>query len=245
MASRFSATHSLAVFNTAIVHELSQPLQAIALSLETLQMKSRQHDASELETQIQNTLDLTSRMGLTLATLRQLVSTQKADLEVVNIKLLLHNTIPILQAESQRHGVSLTLSNLHPDVCVIANKVLLERIIINLIANALDAIRAQANGSAPSTITVKSHCPSQPSHPVWQLVVSDSGPGIPEDIMASISQPFQSTKETGLGIGLALANMMLRMWQGTLSVRNKTQAEGLGAEVSIQIPLQTPSITHG
>jgi C4-dicarboxylate-specific signal transduction histidine kinase len=238
MASRFSATHSLAVFNTAIVHELSQPLQAIALSLETLQMKSRQQDAQVLESQIQNTLELTSKMGLTLGTLRQLVSTQKADLEVVNIKLLLHNTIPILQAESQRHGVSLTLSNLHPDACVIANKVLLERIIINLIANALDAIKAQSSRPTPATICVKAHSPSQASHPVWELVVSDSGPGIPQEIMASISQPFQSTKDTGLGVGLALANLMLRMWQGTLSVRNKTQEEGSGAEVSIQIPLQ-------
>ena len=245
MASRFSATHSLAVFNTAIVHELSQPLQAIALSLETLQLKSRQADISALDAQIQNTRELTMKMGLTLGTLRQLVSTQKADLEVVNIHLLLRNIIPILQAESQRHGVNLTVSDLNPDACVIANKVLLERIIINLIANSLDAIKTQASTLVPGSISVKAHRQSHESPPVWQLVVSDSGPGIPQDIMASISQPFQSTKDTGLGVGLALANLMLRMWQGTLSVRNKTEAEGFGAEVSLQIPLQALPPNHG
>lgn len=245
MASRFSASHSLAVFNTAIVHELSQPLQAIALSLETLQMKSRQQDTQSLESQIQNTLELTQKMGMTLATLRQLVSSQKADLEVVNIRLLLFNIIPILQAESQRHGVSLTLSNLNPDACVIANQVLLERIIINLIANSLDAIKTQTGTQTPASISVKAHSPSHAGQPMWQLVVSDSGPGIPEEIMASVSQPFQSTKDTGLGIGLALASLMLRMWQGTLSVRNKTPAEGLGAEVSIQIPLEALTTNLG
>ena len=244
MASRFSASHSLAVFNTAIVHELSQPLQAIALSLETLQIKSRQPDPQVLASQIENTLALTQKMGLTLGTLRQLVSTQKADLEVVNIKLLLLNIIPILQAESQRHGVRLTLSNLNPEACVIANKVLLERIIINLIANSLDAIKTQAKTQTQACISVKAHSHTVGSQAMWQLVVSDSGPGIHEDILASISQPFQSTKDTGLGIGLALANLMLRMWQGELSVRNKTQAEGVGAEVSLRIPLQASITNH-
>ena len=128
---------------------------------------------------------------------------------------------------------------------MIANKVLLERIIINLIANSLDAIKTQASTLVPGSISVKAHRQSHESPPVWQLVVSDSGPGIPQDIMASISQPFQSTKDTGLGVGLALANLMLRMWQGTLSVRNKTEAEGFGAEVSLQIPLQALPPNHG
>jgi len=245
MASRFSATHSLAIFNTAIVHELSQPLQAITLSLETLIMKSRDQTSAEFQSHIQTTLDLSQKMGLTLSTLRQLVSSKKADLEVVSIEQLLLNTIPILQAESQRHGVRLTLTNPHHDTHVMANKILLERILINLIANALDAIKADTASENPPAIVIQTHIQVHGAQPLWTLSVSDNGPGISSDILSRISQPFQSTKESGLGVGLALANLMLRMWQGTLSVHNKSQQEGRGAVVSIQIPLHALTATHG
>ena len=164
---------------------------------------------------------------------------------MVSIEQLLLNTIPILQAESQRHGVHLTLSNPHRDTHVMANKILLERILINLIANALDAIKADPASVASPAIVIQTHIHFNGTQPLWTLSVSDNGPGISSDILTRVSQPFQSTKETGLGVGLALANLMLRMWQGTLSVHNKSQEEGRGAVVSIQIPLHALTATHG
>jgi two-component system C4-dicarboxylate transport sensor histidine kinase DctB len=126
-----------------------------------------------------------------------------------------------------------------------ANKILLERILINLIANALDAIKADTAAVTSPAIMVQTHIQIQGTQPIWSLSVIDNGPGISSDILSRVSQPFQSTKESGLGVGLALANLMLRMWQGTLSVHNKSQEEGRGAVVSIQIPLHAQTATHG
>jgi C4-dicarboxylate-specific signal transduction histidine kinase len=243
MASRFSAVNSLAIFNTAIVHELSQPLQALLLSLEETQNQNLKLDPANSKGDVTVSIRLANQMGNILKSLRTLVSTQRADTERVDTDELLTNILPILKAQSLRMGVNWQLNALSASVQIMANKVLLERIIINLVANAIDALNENSSPSLNPRIELQTRVEESHGCATWVLTIIDNGPGIPAEMMDLVSRPFESTKTSGLGMGLALAQLILRMWQGRLILDNLKSNEGSGAVVSIEIPLAPSAIT--
>ena len=237
MASRFSAVNSLAIFNTAIVHELSQPMQALLLSLEEIHNHHRRLEPAQPQVDVSDSIRLAHQMGDILNSLRNLVSTRRADTEAVETNNLLTNILPILKAQSLRMGVNWQLDALSTSVQIMVNKVLLERIIINLVANAIDALKDNPSPTVNPRIELKTRLEGSHGCANWILTIIDNGPGIPPEMMDLVSHPFESTKSTGLGMGLALAQLILRMWQGQLILDNLSSSEGTGAVVSIQIPV--------
>ena len=105
LVSKFSAASSLAVFNTAIIYELSQPIQSLSLCLEGLELNIQQANWNEASTQTDNAKQLTQKMGATLHSLRSLIQTQKTDLEILDISKVLGQLMPIMQAECKRNGI--------------------------------------------------------------------------------------------------------------------------------------------
>lgn len=244
MASRFSAVNSLAIFNTAIVHELSQPMQALLLSLEETQQHIARLEQKTSQVDVSDSIRLAHKIGDILSSLRGLVSTQRAETAPIDTDDLLINILPILKAQSHRMGVNWQLNALSASVQVMANKVLLERIIINLVANAIDALKDNPSATLSPKIELQTHIDHSNGCAVWVLTITDNGPGIPPEMMKLVTHPFQSTKPSGLGMGLALAQLILRMWQGQLMLNNLSTDAGTGAVVSIQIPVAPSSGEH-
>lgn len=237
LVSKFSAASSLAVFNTAIIHELSQPIQSLSLCLEVLELNMQQANWNEVSIQTENAKQLTKKMGATLHSLRSLIQTQKADLEILDVSNVLQGLTPIMQPECKRNGIELIFSNCHEKVHIKANKVLLERIVLNLVANSMEAFKAMEHPFTEKFIHVKSALVQEGVKPTWQLTVEDNATGFTEDILKSITDPFVTTKLTGLGVGLSFANLILRLWEGSMLVSNRSSAEGGGALISIQVPI--------
>ena len=236
LVSKFSAASSLAVFNTAIIHELSQPIQSLSLCLEGLALNIQQANWDEASKQTDNAKQLTQKMGATLHSLRSLIQTQKTDLEILEMSKILGQLIPIMQAECKRNGIELTFSKPNEEVYIKANKVLLERIVMNLVANSMEAFKSMESPLSEKFIHVKSALVQEGVKPTWQLIVEDNATGFTEDILKTITDPFVTTKLTGLGVGLSFANLILRLWEGQMDTSNRSTEEGGGALVSIRIP---------
>ena len=236
LVSKFSAASSLTVFNTAIIHELSQPIQSLSLCLEGLELNIQQPNWNEACKQTENAKQLTQKMGATLHSLRSLIQTQKTDLEILDISKVLGQLMPIMQAECKRNGIELAFSKSNEDVYIKANKVLLERIVINLVANSMEAFKSMEHPLTEKFIHVKSALVQEGVKPTWQLTVEDNATGFTEDILKTITDPFVTTKLTGLGVGLSFANLILRLWEGQMDTSNRSTEEGGGALVSIRIP---------
>ena len=236
LVSKFSAASSLAVFNTAIIHELSQPIQSLSLCLEGLELNIQQANWNEASTQTDNAKQLTQKMGATLHSLRSLIQTQKTDLEILDISKVLGQLMPIMQAECKRNGIELAFSKSNEEVYIKANKVLLERIVMNLVANSMEAFKAMEHPLTEKFIQVKSALVQEGVKLRWQLIVEDNATGFTEDILKTITDPFVTTKLTGLGVGLSFANLILRLWEGHMQASNRSTEDGGGALVSLQIP---------
>ena len=108
---------------------------------------------------------------------------------------------------------------------------------MNLVANSMEAFKAMEHSLTEKFIHVKSDLVQEGVKPTWQLTVEDNATGFTEDILKTITDPFVTTKLTGLGVGLSFANLILRLWEGSMQVSNRSSTEGGGALISIQVPI--------
>lgn len=89
---------------------------------------------------------------------------------------------------------------------------LTRQLLTNLLRNAFDAIAGQPDGKVTMTVTTSDGAP--------YIEVADNGPGIPQEVMANLFQPFFTTKEGGSGIGLCLSRQIARLHGGDLTLRS-------------------------
>ena len=116
-----------------------------------------------------------------------------------------------------------------------ADRVLLERILFNLVTNAFEALEGVgATGQARiSTALLQAYlCRSV------VISVEDNGPGLAPGLLAGGVSPFQSTKLNGVGLGLALARLLVETWRGQLQLHNLQATHGQpGTRVELILPL--------
>jgi two-component system NtrC family sensor kinase len=117
----------------------------------------------------------------------------------------------------------------------------LNQALLNLIVNAADAI-GEANGTEanPGKITIRTWADAD----AVNLVIEDSGPGVPDEVLAKIFDPFFTTKGVGKGTGQGLSiarDIVVKMHGGTLSVENRPEG---GASFTLSLPLNHEATPH-
>ena len=106
----------------------------------------------------------------------------------------------------------------------------LQQVIINIIFNAVEAI-----GKKEGEITIQTYISGRdrlPSHEMYNIYIKDTGPGIPEEFIEKLFQPFQTTKEDGTGLGLYTCYGLMKSMGGTV----KINSPGIGTEAVISFP---------
>ncbi|MEJ2426939.1 MAG: ATP-binding protein, partial [Candidatus Thiodiazotropha sp.] len=119
----------------------------------------------------------------------------------------------------------LDLSTAHDRV--MADPVRLEQVLVNLIANAVNAMEAQSTRWVSITSSQRDRR--------LQVNIQDNGPGIPDDHLKCIFDPFFTTRESGLGLGLSISQHIIESMGGTLSAHNSADA---GAVFALVLPLE-------
>jgi C4-dicarboxylate-specific signal transduction histidine kinase len=109
---------------------------------------------------------------------------------------------------------------------------LIEQVLFNLIVNASDAME-QTDG--PKKLEVKSYSKNN----TVLMIVSDSGPGIPEELKDRIFDPFFTTKDDGAGIGLNITQRIIADHNGSIKVGTSKLG---GAEFTIELPIEKRTI---
>ena len=111
---------------------------------------------------------------------------------------------------------------------MLADPVALEQIVHNLVDNAVRALESVPAGRRRLTLETGTHS----GH--GTLVVRDSGPGIAPEALPRVLEPFFTTRQGGLGLGLALADTLAQSMEGSLHVAN---VEPQGAQFTLRLPL--------
>ena len=150
-------------------------------------------------------------------------------LEDVDVNAVIRQTIDLLGNYARINNITIR-TELSTDLPIIAaDGSQLQQVFMNLVSNAIDAI------GKDGTIEIK----SQKSDSEISLEVSDSGPGIPEEMQKRIFDPFFTTKQTGKGVGLGLwiTHNIVEKMGGSISVKSRV---GQGTTFTVRIPATVP-----
>lgn len=205
---RLAAASELA---SALAHELNQPLSAITAYLRACQLMLARSGAgtSELGTTMDKVIGEANRAGSVVRRLRDFFRSGSAHLEKVAPAVLIDEACATLRERASRHGVALAQSAQGvPDVRV--DRVQIEAVLHNLLANAIDALKGRMDGREVR-IEATLDGPG-----FVRIAVADNGPGISTEIAASLFDPFVTTKAKGMGLGLAISRSIVDAHGGRL-----------------------------
>ncbi|WP_297831617.1 ATP-binding protein [Pseudomonas sp.] len=222
---------ALGQMSAALAHEINQPLTTQRMQLATLRLlldHGRIDDAYKALGPLDQQL---TRMAALTGHLKTFARKSPSGLrERLDLAAVVDQALLLLEPRFRDEGVSTVLDMARP-AFVRGDAIRLEQVLINLLRNALDAMRDKP----VKRLEVRIEPDSKPQH--WRLTVSDSGDGIAEEHLASIFDPFFTTKPVGdgLGLGLAVSYAIVHETGGTLSADN----QGDGARFTLTLPTET------
>ena len=225
-ATRLASVGELA---TQIAHEVNQPLTAIVTYCAAAQRHLRQEpvDGARLAGLIASIADEAKRVSDVIRRLRAFIRKGEISFAAVDVNEVVVDTIRLISADARAKKVALHEALASGPLTVMADPVLLSQAILNLVRNAVDAVAA---GHGPDCLVIVA---TERKDAVVELSVRDTGPGLPPEVAAQLFTSFVTTKEGGLGMGLAIARSIVEAHGG--QVRH-TNAPGGGALFLIHLP---------
>jgi two-component system, LuxR family, sensor kinase FixL len=209
--SRFTAMGEMA---STLAHELNQPLTAVASYLNGCR---RLLDGTEsvqnlmLRDAIDRAADQALRAGQIIRRLRQFVARGETERNVEGLTKLIEEASALALVGVKEAGVRVKF-DFDPQVSfVLADKIQIQQVILNLMRNAIEAM--QETTRRELTISTA----EQPGGMV-EIRVTDTGPGIAPDIVSQLFQPFITTKPHGMGVGLSISRTIVEAHGGRLLV---------------------------
>lgn len=213
----------------AVAHELNQPLTAILSNAQAAQrMLSRPSvDLIEVRNTIRDIIDDDSRAGEVIRHLRALLTKSEAKFERIDLNKVVSDALDLARPDLIVRQVR-TVKNLGSDMpLVVGDQIQLQQVILNLILNASESLMTNDSDNRVLTVSTLAHNGSV------EAVFADNGPGFAPEIMKKLFEPFFSTKEHGLGLGLPISRSIMTAHGGELWAES---VAGGGAVFHIKLP---------
>ncbi len=204
-----SKANNMGAMLGAIAHEVNQPLTAMRLSTELLINKPT---TSPQETQeiLGSILRDNIRASDLVKNLRQFFSSKNAQFEKISLNGIIFDVQKMLDSELHLHQIEFR-THLKEDVSLLGDKNQLQMVILNLLTNAIDAVRHISGNK-------KIEIQTQRTEKGLEILVEDNGSGIPEEQCKRLFNIFETSKDEGMGIGLWLSKIIIDNHQGTLDL---------------------------
>jgi PAS domain S-box-containing protein len=214
-----------------LAHELTQPLTAILANAQAARtmLSGKVRNLEDLKGALDDIIADDLRAGEVIQRLRTLLKNGKGDVEAVNIPDLVNSTLRLLNNELISRHVKTKVMAATDVGSVEGDPVQLQQVLLNLVMNALEAMM-NTDARRRSLTLISRRVDDQ-----IELKVVDRGTGIDAGHEASLFTAFFTTKERGLGLGLAICSTIIERHGGSLSLSNN--AEG-GATARFCLPAQ-------
>ncbi|WP_139226098.1 ATP-binding protein [Falsiroseomonas stagni] len=223
---------SLGELSAGLAHELKQPLQAIELAVSNAHSAQKRGNMPAIGQRLDRITAYTRRANQVIEHLRRLArgTDDAAPAEPVHIEEALAGVLALMAGPLRDGGVVTRVELTDPPPRAMGHNVALEQVLVNLLANARDAMQSLPPDDT-RLVTLKAE--TLPEGRVL-ITVSDTGGGIPPQVMARLFEPFVTTKglERGTGLGLSICQGLIRRMGGTITATN----EGPGAVFRISLP---------
>ena len=213
--SRFTALGEMA---STLAHEINQPLTAIANYLKgcrRLLEKSADERAPMLREAVNQAAEQALRAGRVIRHLREFVTQGESERNVESLPKLIEEASALALVGAKEKGVRVSFRFDPQAPLVLADRIQVQQVLLNLIRNALEAMQ-----EAPRRELIVA-TRAEPTAGVVEVTVSDTGPGIAAEIADRLFQPFVSTKQHGMGVGLSICRTIVESHGGRIGVDSR------------------------
>jgi signal transduction histidine kinase len=221
-ARRSERLTSMGRLAAGVAHEIRNPLNSINM---LVQLLSSEFEVEVNKTQYQNFLSSIKkeieRISIIVDNFLKFSRPPKLKKENISLKSVIEDVAAVVTEKTKKDHLDIKI-DVEPTIMCLCDVNQMKQALLNLMLNAMEAIGA--NGSIRIEAELKDE--------KILLRISDSGPGIPEDIIGSIFDPYFTTKENGTGLGLSIVHRIVSMHNGSITASNS----GNGAAFTIILP---------
>lgn len=222
--SRVSAMGTMA---GSLAHELNQPLAAVSNYAAAARMILAKADApvEQAREALAHVAEEALRAGQIISRLRRFITKGEVERQPASLASVVREALAIAHSDAAAKGTPVKLK-LDPEAdAIVADRVQLQQVIFNLVRNAVEAMAEGPDGE----LTIASRVAGDNV----ELLIADRGPGLPPEVAAHLFEPFVTTKEAGMGIGLPICRSIMRAHGG--DIRAETRPRG-GAVFILTLP---------
>jgi signal transduction histidine kinase len=205
---------ALGALAARIAHEINQPLISIknyaqAATRYIPNDSTKGGKLAELLAEMEGEAD---RAGSIIQKIRTLLSSERVDAVPVDLDPVLKEVVTVMKPEADAHGCHIDYRVTAPVPIVLADALQVQLVMVNLLRNAMEAAASHdQNGDESVTISV-----GETADRMVQVSVADNGPGVPADETENIFESLYSTKEAGMGVGLATCRTIIEAHGGRI-----------------------------
>ncbi|WP_141113246.1 ATP-binding protein [Chromobacterium haemolyticum] len=228
--SHVARLHTMGEMASGIAHELNQPLTAIANYCQaSIQLLEGVEEApSQVNAALRLAVAQAERAGEIIKRLRALVSKRAIETRLIDLNQVVGNCMFLAEYDLKERGIEVVQLLSGYPVAVLADSIQLEQVVLNLLSNAMDALRDEPMMKRHVIV----HTRREGKKAI--LEVRDTGRGITPNSLEVLFHPFFSTKPNGMGLGLSICQTIVEQYGGLISAENIPAS---GACFRIELPL--------
>jgi C4-dicarboxylate-specific signal transduction histidine kinase len=217
---------------TSLAHELNQPLSAIVNYTHgcVRRLRLRGDSSAELLAVLEQVCAQAERAGEIIRRVRNFVRKQGPQCIPVDINALIREVASFIESDVNRDRIMLRFELAQGLAPVIADKIEIEQVVLNLLRNAIDAIKSAASYRRELILRTEPR-----GNGTVEVSVSDIGIGIPADMVEQVFEPFVTTKRDGMGMGLSISRSIIDTHGGRLWTEPRP---GGGAVFRFTLPIE-------
>lgn len=216
---------------TSLAHEINQPLTAILTNAQAAQrfLTCDDPDLNEVRQILDDIVRDDNRASDVIRRVRALLRKETVPNEPVDLNDVIEESLALIRSDALLDGLSVTTELDRELPAIQADRVGLQQVILNLILNAIDAMRTVP--SASRKLTVKT---AAKDNGAVRVSVADSGIGLDSQDIDRLFDPFYTTKPEGMGMGLSISRTIITAHGGKLGAENNPEG---GAVFYFTLPL--------
>ena len=235
---------------SSLAHELNQPLAAISNYCMGVAKRLQGNLDPVLQKDIIPALEKASdqahRAGTIIQRIKGFVKRSEPQRKSCDISEIMNDAVGLVEIEAHRHRLSITTQIAENLPMVDLDPVLILQVLVNLLKNSLDSLREvyplSSRWSAPP-VQISADLDTSTFPAMLRIQVKDAGAGIADSVIQRMFEPFFSTKNDGMGMGLNICRSIIESHQGRLWATNQMDAEHTklsGCTFTILLPLESP-----
>lgn len=227
-----SHVHTMAAMGqmaATMAHEMNQPLAAALSNAQALRHMLERAGVSdnEIRETLADVIGQSKRAGDVVKRVRTLARKGSAEFGPVDLDQLAADVSLLVDVEAAAAGVPVVVTRSAAGAIAHGDRVQLLQVLLNLVQNAIHAARGTPGARVSLAVA------PDPVAGTVTITVADTGPGIREDLLPTLFEPFVTSKPEGLGLGLAICRTIVELHDGEIHARNLTPR---GAEMTVTLP---------